>query len=209
MQFCGVAKALDVVGERWTLLLVRDLLLGGRRFTDLLEGLPGLTTNLLAKRLADLEAAGLVEKRRLPPPASSTVYALTDAGRDLEPVVLALGAFGERYLSVPGEDDRTDIRWAMVSMKRRYRGGVDGLRAELRLGERRFALRLREDGIDVRDGPVEEADLRLAVARPDALPRWLTRRDGLRALVDDGAFLLEEGRRQELSRFSRAFGLRP
>src|SRR5690349_12744259 len=87
-QFCGVARALDVVGERWTLLIVRNLLLGPRRYGDLLAELPGLTTNLLAKRLREMELVGLVEKRELPPPAASTVYALTADGAALEGVVM-------------------------------------------------------------------------------------------------------------------------
>src|SRR5689334_7180685 len=93
-QFCGLAKALDVVGERWTLLLVRDLILGPRRYGDLLNGLPGLTTNLLASRLKEMEATGLIEKRKLPAPASSVVYQLTKPGKELEPAVMALAAWG-------------------------------------------------------------------------------------------------------------------
>src|SRR6187549_2526493 len=87
-QFCGLARALDVVGERWTLLLVRNLLLGPRRYGDLLEELPGITTNLLAKRLRALCEHGLVEKTALPPPAAIPVYALTEAGAALEPAIM-------------------------------------------------------------------------------------------------------------------------
>ena len=93
-QFCGVAFALDVVGERWTLLIVRDLAMGPKRFTDLLEGLPGIATNLLAQRLKELEESGLVEKAALPPPAASTVYRLTPKGESLEPAIIALGRWG-------------------------------------------------------------------------------------------------------------------
>src|ERR1700690_1771860 len=100
-QYCGVARALDVVGERWTLLVVRNLLLGPRRYSDLLRELPGMTTNLLAKRLDEMEAASLVERRALPPPAAATVYALTETGAALEPVVMELGRFGGRYMDQP------------------------------------------------------------------------------------------------------------
>src|SRR5581483_3423202 len=82
-QYCGVARALDVVGERWTLLIIRDLLLGPRRYKDLLEGLPGIGTNLLADRLKELERHGIVRRTVLPPPAGSTVYELTDLGSAL------------------------------------------------------------------------------------------------------------------------------
>src|SRR6188508_1089348 len=93
-QRCGVARALDIVGERWTLLLVRELMIGPRRFKDILGGLPGIGTNLLTDRLKDLEQAGVVARRVLPPPAGSTVYELTELGRGLEPVVFALGWWG-------------------------------------------------------------------------------------------------------------------
>src|SRR5918911_5133129 len=86
-QHCAVARGLDLVGERWTLLIVRDLLLGPKRYTDLLEGLPGIGTNLLALRLREMEQAALVERAVLPPPAGSSVYQLTEAGRALEPVM--------------------------------------------------------------------------------------------------------------------------
>lgn len=93
-QACPVAYALDVVGERWTLLIVRDLLFGPLRFTDLRDGLPGLAPNLLSERLRRLRAAGLVEQRELPPPAARTVYVLTARGRSLGPVVHELSRFG-------------------------------------------------------------------------------------------------------------------
>jgi DNA-binding HxlR family transcriptional regulator len=104
-QFCPVAKALDVVGERWTLLLIRELLLGPRRFTDLLDVLPGLGTSLLAERLKHLEAAGLIRRERLPPPAGATAYQLTEAGTGLGPVVGALAAFGAQLLDTPSPDE--------------------------------------------------------------------------------------------------------
>src|SRR3954454_19011185 len=93
-QYCPAAKALDLVGERWTLLLVRELLLGPRRYGDLLEALPGIGTNLLSERLRRLEEANILRRRRLDPPAGSTVYEVTEEGWELEPVLLPLGRFG-------------------------------------------------------------------------------------------------------------------
>jgi DNA-binding HxlR family transcriptional regulator len=93
---CGIARALDVVGERWALLVVRELLLGPRRFSDLRRGLPGASSNLVADRLRELEGRGVLHRRRMPPPAASWVYELTAWGRELEPVVLALGGWGLR-----------------------------------------------------------------------------------------------------------------
>ena len=97
-QFCALAYALDVVGERWTLLIIRELLAGPRRFTDLIDGLPGVSTNLLTERLKSLEQRGLVRRRTLPPPAGSTVYELTCIGRGIEQAVLELGRWGSQFL---------------------------------------------------------------------------------------------------------------
>src|SRR6059058_1910028 len=93
---CTIARALDVVGERWALLVVRELLLGSQRFSDVRRALPGASSNLVTDRLRELEGHGVVARRKLPPPAGSTVYELTAWGRELEPVVLALGAWGSR-----------------------------------------------------------------------------------------------------------------
>ncbi|WCN78603.1 winged helix-turn-helix transcriptional regulator [Micromonospora sp. LH3U1] len=93
---CGIARALDVVGERWALLVVRELILGPQRFSDLRRALPGVSSNMLTDRLRELESHGVVQQRRLPPPAASVVYDLTDSGRELEPIVLALGGWGLR-----------------------------------------------------------------------------------------------------------------
>ncbi|GAB3160833.1 winged helix-turn-helix transcriptional regulator [Amycolatopsis sp. NPDC004378] len=93
---CATARALDVVGERWALLVVRELLFGPQRFSDVRRALPGASTNLVTDRLRELEGHGVVARRKLPPPAGSTVYELTEWGRELEPVVLALGAWGAR-----------------------------------------------------------------------------------------------------------------
>lgn len=97
-QFCALAYALDIVGERWTLLIIRELLAGPRRFKDLLAGLPEISTNLLSERLKSLEQAGLLRRRVLPPPAGSTVYELTTVGEALEKAVLELGKWGSQFL---------------------------------------------------------------------------------------------------------------
>jgi DNA-binding HxlR family transcriptional regulator len=117
-QFCGLARSLDLVGERWTLLLVRELLLGPRRYGELLEALPGLTTNLLAERLKAMEAQRLVR-------ATDDGYELTEAGADLEPVIMELARFGGRFLDAPRRGDRVDVGWGLLSLKRRYVGGLD------------------------------------------------------------------------------------
>jgi DNA-binding HxlR family transcriptional regulator/putative sterol carrier protein len=147
-QFCGVAHALDLVGERWALLVVRELLAGPRRFTDLAKGLPGIRTNILASRLKELERAGVVQRATLPPPAASKVYELTEYGRELEPIVLSLGRWGARTLGPPrpGRSFRPE---ALALMLRAFFSTEDarGLNAvyELRLGETSLYLCI-EDG---------------------------------------------------------------
>jgi DNA-binding HxlR family transcriptional regulator len=111
-QYCSVAKALDVVGDRWTLLIIRELLIRGAcRYTDLKNGLPGIATNLLADRIRELEAAGLVRREEAPPPVATTLVHLTEAGAELEPVVKALGCWGIRYMSEPADTDEFRSQW--------------------------------------------------------------------------------------------------
>lgn len=104
-QYCPTAYSLDIIGERWTLLIVRDLLSGPRRYTDLLNGLPGIGTNLLAQRLKDLEKADIIHQQTLPPPSASKVYALTERGRGLEPILQAINDWGINYVTKPPSGD--------------------------------------------------------------------------------------------------------
>ena len=111
-QYCSVARALDVVGDRWTLLIVRELLLQGpSRFTDLKNGLPGIATNLLSGRLKDLEDAALISREDAPPPIATTLYALTPNGLALEPVLKALGSWGLRFMVVERREDVFQAHW--------------------------------------------------------------------------------------------------
>jgi DNA-binding HxlR family transcriptional regulator len=103
-QYCGLAYALDLVGERWTLLIIRELVAGPRRFKDLMEGLPGISTNLLTERLKSLEARGLLTRHTLPPPAGSTVYELTPLARGLEKTLLELGKWGSQFVPPSWEE---------------------------------------------------------------------------------------------------------
>jgi DNA-binding HxlR family transcriptional regulator len=111
-QYCPVAKALDVVGDRWTLLIVRELLIqGGCRYTDLVTGLPGIATNLLVERLRELEATGIVRREATPPPVATTLYHLTGTGRELGSVLRALGRWGTRFMADPVGDDAFRGHW--------------------------------------------------------------------------------------------------
>ena len=158
---CGVARALDLVGERWALLVVRELLLGPKRFTDLRAGLPHVGPDVLAQRLRDLEQSGLVRRGTLPPPAGSRIYELTERGRELEPVVIALGRFGSVAPFPPGEAG-IGVDAVVIALKSLFApAAADGMAAtyELRLGEQRFRL-------DVADGRLEIA--RGSAPAPDA-----------------------------------------
>jgi DNA-binding HxlR family transcriptional regulator len=161
-QYCAAARALDVVGERWTLLIVRELLLGPRRYTDLRHGLPGIGEGLLAARLKALEAEGLVGRRRLFPPASSVVYELTDAGRELEPVLDGLARWGARWLGEPTEAEAIRPRWVMLAMKTRFDAeaarGVNET-YEFMLDDDPFHVRVEDGTVEVEDGTARGAAL--------------------------------------------------
>jgi DNA-binding HxlR family transcriptional regulator len=116
-QYCPVAHALDLVGERWSLLVVRELLQGPLRYSDLHERLPGCGTNILAARLKQLEASGIVERHRLPPPAASTVYELTDYGARLRRVVQELARWGVRSLGAPSPDEEFEPGWLVTALE--------------------------------------------------------------------------------------------
>lgn len=116
-QYCALARALDHIGDRWTLLIVRELLIGPQRYSDIRAAVPAIATNLLAQRLRDLEADGIVAKRRLAPPAASTVYELTDMGRQLEPAVLALIRWGGHWMREQEPDQAFKPEWLALALK--------------------------------------------------------------------------------------------
>jgi len=120
-QFCGLAKAMDIIGERWTLLILRDLILGPWRYSDLLERMQGMTTNLLARRLKELEEHGLIIKREQSSLGSTHVYELTELGKELEPAMLALSRFGFNFMqSGPEPDEQVDPGRALLNLKSRF-----------------------------------------------------------------------------------------
>lgn len=148
-QYCGLAASLDVVGERWALLIVRDLVPGPRRFSDLLAGLPGLATDVLTERLRALEAAGAVEQRRVKHPVPAQLYALTERGEELAAIAGTLAQWGMPLLPPPSAAEaagyRREPRWALQAMARRYRGGLPH-------GEYRLTIGDDELRVDVADG---------------------------------------------------------
>jgi DNA-binding HxlR family transcriptional regulator/putative sterol carrier protein len=157
---CAAAHALDLVGERWALLVVRELLLGPKRFTDLRAGLPGVSPNVLAQRLRELERAGVVRRRKLAPPAASRVYELTDWGMELEPVVISLGRWGARSPLRP-RDAALGVDSIILSFRTMFDPrAAEGLEAsyELVLGEERFRAEVAEGRFEVVRGVAEQPD---------------------------------------------------
>ena len=151
---CAIARALDVVGERWALLVVRELLLGPKRYTDLRKGLPNASPNVLAERLRELERAGVVRRRTLPPPAASRVYELTEWGQGLEEAVNALGKWGGR---VAGGAPVRSADSVVLSLRARHPGDLRG-RFELRAGDDRFRVEFADDGVTAERGSAERPD---------------------------------------------------
>ena len=164
-QYCGLARALDVLGERWTMLVVRELLIGPKRFRDLMDGLPGIGANALSARLKSLEADGLVTRRRLPPPAASTVYDLTERGRALDPVVRELIRWGVDLLGRPAPGERFRPGWLVTTMRALFDPSLaTGLTREYRLqvDDEVFTVRLDDGKLDVFQGEGGQPDLALS-----------------------------------------------
>src|SRR3954451_10913120 len=154
-QYCPVAHALDVVGDRWALLVVRELTQGPKRYTDLADGLPGIGTNILAARLRDLEAAGVVTKRTLPPPAASRVYELTDYGLELKPVMRELALWGARSLGPPTAEDELFPGWLLNPVEMILAPLAPAGRLEFRVRDEIASL---VDGV-AHAGPIDDPDV--------------------------------------------------
>jgi DNA-binding HxlR family transcriptional regulator/putative sterol carrier protein len=158
-QYCGAARALDVIGDRWTLLIVRELMFGPRRFTDLLDGLPGVSRNLLTQRLRELERHGIVVRNELPPPAARQVYELSNDGLDLAEAMLPLVAWGARRLGSrkPGESFRP--QWAALAMAAfADREAAKGITEayEYRVGGLVFHFTVDDGSIKLHQGPADD-----------------------------------------------------
>ena len=204
---CAIAQALDVVGERWALLVVRELLLGPKRYTDLRRGLPNASPNVLSQRLGELEGAGVIRRRKLPPPAGARVYELTEWGRELEDTVMSLGRWAARSPMPPSP--AAPIRSAdsvILALRARFDSRAShGLRAdyELRLGEDRFRIEVADDELEVARGEAHQADATIQTDTDTiAAVLW-----GGRSLADaqhSGAMTIE-GDKATVERFVQLF----
>jgi DNA-binding HxlR family transcriptional regulator len=206
-QYCPVCHALGLVGERWALLIVRELLRGPKRYTDLVEGMPGIGTNILAARLRELEQGGILRKRKLPPPAASTVYELTEYGAELEEPLYALARWGARSLPPPGRKDEFYPEWGLNAFaalldEEAARGLTESY--VLRVDDDAYTVRLVEGRLDIEPGASEDVDLDAAMDQKTFFglaSRELLPSDALAT----GAVKLEAGEPETLERFFRTF----
>lgn len=202
---CGIARALDLVGERWALLVIRELLLGPKRFTDLRAGLPGVSANILSQRLRELEASGVVLRRQLEPPAGSRVYELTDRGRGLEQVILDLGRWGLQSTSAPN-DARIGVDSAILSLRAQFDpAAARDLRAEyeLRLDGYRFRVVVDHGRIELARGAAEHADAVIETT-PRRLDALVSGEQPMAELVHAGDVSVE-GEPAVIERFATLF----
>ncbi|WP_406064869.1 winged helix-turn-helix transcriptional regulator [Micromonospora sp. NBC_00860] len=205
---CGIARALDVVGERWALLVVRELLLGPQRFSDLRRALPGVSSNLLTDRLRELEGHGVLRQRRLPPPAASVVYDLTEGGRELEPIVLALGGWGLR-VPLPSAPVHLSVTSVLLFLRGSLRPSPQEPPATYRfeLADQVWTIRTQDGRVHIEPGEPahSHAGLRSDPATLNALLNGSTslaaaRATGATVVTGDEAALrrlLDSGRRRE------------
>jgi len=208
-QFCGLARALELVGERWALLIVRDLLVGPRRFTDLRQGLPRIPTNVLSDRLKELEHAGVVRRRALPRPAASVVYELTEYGSQLDDVVMRLGLWGAQSLGEPGPDEIITPDSMLMALRSTFRPDAAGdanVGYELRLGPIVLHARVADGTLSVGEGPLAGADL--VIEAGPAIKALFAGELTPREAVDTGCVRLT-GDAALLDRFAELFQIPP
>jgi DNA-binding HxlR family transcriptional regulator len=198
---CGIARALDLVGERWALLVVRELLLGPKRFTDLRAGLPHVSADVLSQRVRELEQAGVVRRAKLPPPAGSRVYELTAWGKELEPVVISLGRWGSRG-PFPDTDMPLGADSLVIALKTLFdRSLADGhdSQIELVLGEDRFRANVAGGELEITRGSAQRPRARIQSDPPTlAAALWHGRS------LDDGGIVID-GDRAVAERFLALF----
>ncbi len=208
-QYCGFARALEIVGERWALLVVRDLLVGPKRFVDLLRGLPGIPSNVLTARLKELEGAGVARRRLQARPQRGVVYELTEYGAQLETIVDELGRWGAKNLGDPRPGETVTIDSLITALRTTFRpAAAEGVRATfaLRVGDVALHARVEDGRVHVGEGAPADADLTI-----DAGP-------GIRALmsgdvtparaVRDGVVQMH-GKKKLLDVFARIFRIDP
>jgi DNA-binding HxlR family transcriptional regulator len=203
---CGIARALDVVGERWALLVVRELVLGPKRFTDLRTGLRGVSTDVLSQRLRQLEGAGVLRQITLPPPGATRAYELTERGHELEPVLHALGRWGSREPLAAVDRDLTVDAFAVALSTVFAPEQASSLEAVvgLAIGADRLVARVHDGALVLRRGQAESPDAIIASSDVAALREVLWRGRPLAEAEADGSVTIE-GPRTVVRRFLKLF----
>jgi DNA-binding HxlR family transcriptional regulator len=209
-QYCPVAHALSLVGERWSLLVVRELLHGPKRYTDLAHGLPGIGTNILAARLRDLEECGVVQKRKLPPPTPVTVYELTEYGKGLNETIYSLARWGARTLGPPKDNDELYPEWGVNALPALFNAeAARGLTETyvLKIEGDAFTARIVDGALDATVGAAEDADLVVETDMETFFPLATGQLDPREAVVRGRARI--EGNLRTLERCFRVLSLAP
>jgi DNA-binding HxlR family transcriptional regulator len=208
-KYCGLAHSLELVGERWALVIVSDLLRGPKRFSELQRGQPRIPSNVLSARLKELEDAGVIRRRVLPRPATGVGYELTEYGRELEEVVLRLGLWGAKSMPEPRPDDVVTADTVILALRSTFRPQAAlGLRAsyELHLGEIVVHARVNGNELEVEEGALPKADL--VVETDLTLHPLLTGELDPSEALDSGRVRIT-GRRELLDRFVDVFHIPP
>jgi DNA-binding HxlR family transcriptional regulator len=212
-QYCGLARALELVGERWALLVVRDLLVGPRRFTDLRRGLPRIPTNVLSERLKELEQAGIVRRRALPRPAASIVYELTPYGQQLEEVVMRLGVWGAQALGDPRPDEIITSDSMTVALRSTFRpAAATGVQRtyEFHFGPSIVVYARVESGVvQVAEGSAPSPGADLVVESGPAVRELLAGELSPREALESGRIRVLRGEAELLEEVARLFQIPP
>ena len=219
-QYCGVTTAVELIGERWALLIVRDLLVGARRYTDLKQGLPKIPTNILSTRLKELQEGGVV--RRVPLINRGPVYELTEYGRQLEPIVLALGRWGFAKMGEPGPDDIVTADSLTIALRTALRAdaaaALPATDYEVHIGD--VALRVQVDGERLRiaqlalarrpvGGTLPEGDADLVIAAGPDIRRVISGELSPAEAIGEGVLEVVSGDATLVGRFAETFSIRP
>ena len=205
-QYCGVARALELVGERWALLIIRDLLVAPKRYTDLRTGLPKIPTNVLATRLKELEQAGIVTRRIQPRPSGAIVYELTPYGADLDQVVLALGRWGARSLGELRPGEIATAETLVMALRSTFEPGDVKATYEVRFGEVVVHAIVDGESLEAAPGPLPDADLTIEAYAPLSL--LLNGELNAKAALEAG-IVSTNGSVAALARFAKLFRIGP
>ncbi len=208
-QFCGLARALELIGERWSVLIIRDLILSPKRFTELAECLPRIPSSILSARLNELEQAGVIRRRVLPQLDAAVVYELTDYGSELEPLLLQLALWGARSLTEPTEGDTVTLDIAMLALHTTFRAEHAENRHvtfQLNFGDLTLHALVDDGSLKVAEGPLPSADVTLSTTK---LKQLMSGELGPHEAITSGDVTIDDGEPELLGQFTQLFHIPP